>query len=336
MQFIAFGILPIAYFIIFGGILSSFLQEIPALRNNSLNFITTQWFSVIVLAVLIFPLIIKKRIGELSIAGALLFAGVIIFNVLLIVVKVDPNVETDYKPEDQSEFYRFQVDIEFLSSLSTAFVAYGFQSGFFPIYNALEHKTPKNGMKFSTLAMGFSLVIYILIMFTGLYNFGTSIDGDVLVNISRLKHWESYVIRSFFLFIMVTHTPFTFFIGKEAILCLSVLFYNMGSKYEHEGNYQRMAEVDSMDYLSSKSGPEFARVNLTKSGIALRKGSFSEEIAERLNSEAQMSLAIPFSKRSMRLIEVDETTPNLDFENAAAHELLPDFIYYPVTIILFL
>lgn len=65
--------MPIAYFIIFGGILSSFIREIPYVAHKEGFFLGTQWFSVLILAVIIFPLMIKKEISELSIAGALLF-----------------------------------------------------------------------------------------------------------------------------------------------------------------------------------------------------------------------------------------------------------------------
>lgn len=145
--------MPIAYFIIFAGISSSFLQEIPGVKDSGWHFIGTQWFSVLILAALTFPLIIKKQISELSIAGALLFFGVIIFNILLIVLKFDKNAEITYHAGDDKEFYRFEFNQAFLSSLSTVFVAYGFQSGFFPVYNAIEGKNYKKGMQFGTIAM---------------------------------------------------------------------------------------------------------------------------------------------------------------------------------------
>lgn len=219
MQFIAFGIMPIAYFIIFGGILSSFIKEIDAIHNsNTWSFLGQQWVSVLILGALIFGLIIKKQISELSIAGALLFVGVILFNILLIILKFDDKDEVTYNDGDSRYFFRFRINQQFLSSLSTAFVAYGFQSGFFPIYNALENRNYKNGMKFAILGMGFAFVIYMCIMFSGLFTFGLQTEGDVLKNISAIKAWESYVLRIIFLLILITHTPFTFFIGKESVL----------------------------------------------------------------------------------------------------------------------
>jgi len=345
VQFIAFGIAPIAYFIIFSGILSSFLQEIPSLNNSGWSFLTQEWFSVLVLAVLIFPLIIKKSIGELSIASVLLFGGVIAFNILLFVVKLDNNVETSYVPEDQSRLYRFRLDLSFVSSLSTAFVAFAFQSGYFPIYNALEVKNYKTGMRFCTYAILFCLLIYTCIIFTGLYNFGVHIEGDVLANVSIVKSWESYVIRFIFLLIMMSHTPFTFFIGKEAVLCLAVLIYNIFKKEKSQDGYKAMVVDDSGDEDSAHTNENenMDRINMTKSfenskSVSRSKSvekSQNEDVLKRINTEVAMSMAIPFSRKSAKYSEFVDGGADLDFENAAAHELLPDSIYYPVTLALF-
>jgi len=62
-------------------------------------------------------------------------------------------------------------------------------------------------------------------MFSGLYTFGTSIQGDVLDSLGDISSWESFVLRSIFALIMLTHTPFVFFIGKESVLCLAVLIH---------------------------------------------------------------------------------------------------------------
>jgi len=344
VQFIAFGILPLAYFIIFAGILSSFFNEIPGLPNSKWRFVGSQWFSVLILGAILFPLIIKKRIGELSIAGALLFGGVIIFNILLIVVIIDPNVNTDYKSEDQSRFYRFEFNQAFLSSLSTAFVAYGFQTGFFPIYNALEHKSYRNGMKFSTYAMGFSFLIYVLIMFTGLYNFGVKIQGDILANVSMLRSWESYVIRVIFLLIMVTHTPFTFFLGKESVLCLAVLVYTAFKKEEKDDDkYTRMVdeteEADSTQEKCLKEDINKSRSDMNEEVRSRSRSKADNELDEKLlqgmNEDAKRSLAMSCARKSHGDLPRNGNENELDFENAAAHELLPDSIYYPTTLILF-
>lgn len=51
--------------------------------------------------------------------------------------------------------------------------------------------------------------------------------------------------------------------------------------------------------------------------------------------EACMSMAIPFARKTTKTFEVDSDEEAIDFENAPAHMLLPDAIYYPVTLGLF-
>lgn len=155
MQFIGFGLLPIAYFIIFANLARSFFNEIDWVYENASTTIGSQWLSVLILAVLIFPLIIKKKIQELKVAGMLLFSGVLMFIILMVVLRTFNRRDIGLGPISTSSFYHFRVDKEFLSSLSTAFVAFGFQSAFFPIYNSLEKKSYKQGMKFTVLGIGF-------------------------------------------------------------------------------------------------------------------------------------------------------------------------------------
>ena len=165
-QFIAFGLLPIAYFIIFSDLLSSFLQEINWVNDHSQNFIGSRWFSVLILAVLVFPLVIKKRITELKVAGVLLFTGVSLFIILMFVMRIFSSSALDIDNKNFDGLYRLIVDKQFLSSLSNAFVAYGFQSAFYPIYNSLENRTYKNGMKFTIFGMVFWFIISKVIILT--------------------------------------------------------------------------------------------------------------------------------------------------------------------------
>mmetsp|Transcript_31367 Transcript_31367/g.27713 ORF Transcript_31367/g.27713 Transcript_31367/m.27713 type:complete len:131 (+) Transcript_31367:383-775(+) len=130
-------------------------MEIDWVKDNAESTIGSQWMNVLILAIIVFPLIIKKKIQELKIAGASLFMGVICFIFLLILLRILNQSSIGYGPIATSDFYHFTFDKAFLSSLSTAFVAYGFQSAFFPIYNNLQEKGYKQGMRFSILGIGF-------------------------------------------------------------------------------------------------------------------------------------------------------------------------------------
>mmetsp|Transcript_20288 Transcript_20288/g.22660 ORF Transcript_20288/g.22660 Transcript_20288/m.22660 type:complete len:175 (-) Transcript_20288:566-1090(-) len=155
LQIITFGLLPISYFIIFANLLRSFFNEIQWVDHNAKSTIGSQWFSVLILAALIFPLIIKRKIQELKVAGLLLFISVILFIVLMFILRVFNYSEVGAGPIGQGNFYHFKLDKAFFSSLSTAFVAYGFQSAFFPVYNSLKKQGYNEGIKFTFLGMLF-------------------------------------------------------------------------------------------------------------------------------------------------------------------------------------
>lgn len=81
-------------------------------------------------------------------------------------------------------------------------------------------ETNRNGIAFTVGGMGFCLIIYLSIGLLSIYAFGYALEGNVLDNISRMPTWESYVLRGIFLLVISTHTPFVFFVGKEALLTL--------------------------------------------------------------------------------------------------------------------
>mmetsp|Transcript_28021 Transcript_28021/g.27856 ORF Transcript_28021/g.27856 Transcript_28021/m.27856 type:complete len:180 (-) Transcript_28021:863-1402(-) len=160
LQIIAFVLTPVAYFIIFANLLRSFFNEIKWVHDHSQNVIGSQWLSVLLLAVVLLPMIIKKKIEELKIAGVILFIGVSMFIVLLFLLKVIDGSELEHVDTSFDTLWLTTFDMHFVSSLSTAFVAYGFQSAFFPIFNSLK-KDPRDsvmymkGMKFTFFGMGF-------------------------------------------------------------------------------------------------------------------------------------------------------------------------------------
>lgn len=73
----------------------------------------------------------------------------------MFILRIANGNDLPYATSEDKEFYKLEVDKAFLSSLSTALVAYGFQSAFFPIYNSLKAPRYRNGMKFTILGISF-------------------------------------------------------------------------------------------------------------------------------------------------------------------------------------
>jgi len=72
-------------------------------------------------------------------------------------------------------------------------------------------------MKFIMGGVGFCWVVYTAVGILSVFAFGSKLKGNVLDNISAMSSWESYVLRGIFLIVIAIHTPFVFFIGKEAM-----------------------------------------------------------------------------------------------------------------------
>ena len=345
VQLLGFGMLPIAYFIIFANLMRSLLNKIPYVENESQDFLGSQWFNVLVLGVIVFPLIIKKKIQELKIAGILLFSGVVLFIVLMLILRIFNSDDLINIPASTASFYEFNIDKAFISSLSTAFVAYGFQTAFFPIYNSLEKKSYYNGMKFTILGIGFCFVIYMIIMFISLYSFGVTINGDVLMNVEEVSAWESYVLRAIFLLVISTHTPFIIFIGKESLLALVALIYFRNQTDDKIGESRLMFEElrEETDDLDEDHVDDSHRSLITQKmnqTQRYRSTTFHQlNMSKRIISgsvDFNICAALPFYKKSFKKSRVSfKGNDKQEKEATTAHDLLPNWIYYTVTLSLY-
>lgn len=81
--FLNCGILPIAYFIIFGDLAKSLFILIESVEST--DFLGERAFPVLILGVICLPMILSRRLAELKVAAIILFSGVIAFCILLVV-----------------------------------------------------------------------------------------------------------------------------------------------------------------------------------------------------------------------------------------------------------
>ena len=205
--------MPIVYFMIVGDIGHGLLQKIDKING-------TWWadkqFPILVVAVILFIFAIKKEIQELKSAGFILLAGVMLFVLAMTILLIkDGTGEFDFGDLSKPNF-----DIEMLANVPTIFLAYGFQSAFFPAYQSLKVKTDANGLKATVASFSFCTTVYVAASLVSLLKFGNALEGNVLVNVGDLTGALSIIIDIVFLFIAMMHIPIVLFVGKEAVLII--------------------------------------------------------------------------------------------------------------------
>jgi len=84
----------------------------------------------------------------------------------------------------------------------------------------MRYKSNSNGIQAIVLALGMAMIIYISLSVLSIYTFGSSLQADVIINVSNeINHkWESITLRVAFAIVIICHILYLFFSGKEAML----------------------------------------------------------------------------------------------------------------------
>ena len=167
-----------------------------------------------------------------------------------------------------------------------------------------------------------------------------NIESDVLKNVEAISIWESYVLRSIFLLVMATHTPFVFFVGKESVLAIVALLYLSGDKEEEINRNSIIVGEDEKSRENSKVESFPLLENENKDSKSLKKSvknsvahcSVTDQALLQC-TENKMSFKAPTSSMVRKSLILKSN--NEEKEVFVAHDLLPNWIYYTVTMILF-
>jgi len=214
----SFGLI-VVYFIVFGDISISLHKAVTGDEDDDL-ILNQRYPYIIVLCSSLVPLIIKKELAELKIISWFLFFSIFLFLVItagqIIIVGEFTRVHSI------SDFLKPYTDSSVLNSISNILVAFNYQQNLFPIYSALEDKTPKGSTKAVTSGLTVTFSLYITMGILSIFLFGEGIESSVMTNVNNNEHNSaaSYVLRICFAIVLACHIPFLFFSGKEAVLII--------------------------------------------------------------------------------------------------------------------
>jgi len=232
----SFGMTMI-YLIIFGNTAGSVVKDIfaidPDLETGFKKAVTQKWFFVVLLALLLMPVILKKELQELHIVSMMLFYAVLafIFILFLQLCFLGTSEFSEDQPIDFQDFQKPYADADFvqtINALSPLLVSYAFATNLFPMFSALQVKTNQNCHKGVQLSVVLISGIYVFLSIVAVFLFGKDIlneNADIMGNINKEysidpDRWESFVLRFMFLVVLACHIPFVYFFGKEALLII--------------------------------------------------------------------------------------------------------------------
>ena len=118
------------------------------------------------------------------------------------------------------DFVKPSFSMSLLANIPTIFLAYGFQTAFFPVFESLKERTERNGIKITLMSFASCFILYIAISIVAIFVFGSDLKSDVMENVSAESDPLSYILQFLFLVISSMHIPIVLFVGKEAVLII--------------------------------------------------------------------------------------------------------------------
>ena len=206
------------YFIVFGDIAKSLAEQ--AYGFDKENVLTRRPIYVICIAVLMSPIILKKRLKEMKFVSFLLFMAIAVF-ILLFLVQMFTLGTAANNDEDYRSYWKMTYDLDLITSFNTVVLAYAYQINLFPTYNSLgENKTNETAVKAIKIGSSLTFFVYTSLGILSIYTFGESLEDDVFINVDEEQNIYSLIIRIAFLIVLACHIPYSFFPTKESLLLM--------------------------------------------------------------------------------------------------------------------
>ena len=206
------------YFIVFGNISASLAQAVY--NDGTENMLTSRTIYVLVLAVLMTPLCLKKMLAEMKIVSIMLFLSISIF-ILLFIVQLCTLGSIENHDETYGAYWEIDLDMQLITGFNIIVLAYAYHINLFPTYISLgTNKSNKNGMKAIAIGSSFSVLIYVSLGILSIYTFGSDLSTSVIANVNKEQNIYSYIIRIAFLLVLACHIPYIFFPTKESFLII--------------------------------------------------------------------------------------------------------------------
>ena len=113
------------YFIIFARICQSIMTQLFFDDQETGNFFQSKTFWVLILALLMLPLVIKKELKELKIASVILFVGIFAF-IFIFIGQLLFEAEKENPDQTYKLYYTFDLELDSVKGISIIILAFSF------------------------------------------------------------------------------------------------------------------------------------------------------------------------------------------------------------------
>lgn len=222
--------LTIAYFFLFGGVVSSLIKGQDETRDD---FVSSMYFSVLLLAFMLLFIIFRKEVHELKIVAWILFFFLVAFLVLSLGLALgNQNGEFLLKEASFVSLSSQLVpapDLDYrgiITAINTASFSLSITSNLFPTYSSLKKKTTRNMLHALWLGLFMTICVYTLYSMVCMTLFGEDLyvsEGNSLKNMGinfKKIQWAGITLEVLYMIVLAAHIPFMFFVGKEALLIM--------------------------------------------------------------------------------------------------------------------
>ena len=218
---LSYGLMMI-YFIVFAEIcrslvLSTVFEDEPLTKN----FFASKTFYVLLLAVSLMPIVLKKELKELKIASVILFLGVASFILIFTCQLIFEGIGHNNHDSNFNNYFTVDLELSSIKGVAIIMVAFSFQQNLFPMYNSLKEQTNAECLRASRYSLYCTGMVYVIVALLGVFFFGSVVEQNILVNVGKEDDkWLSIILRVIFLLVLACHIPFIFFTGKESLLII--------------------------------------------------------------------------------------------------------------------
>lgn len=210
------------------------------------------------LALVLLPVNLKKTLTEMKLAADLHFVAVGLFIMCLFIQRFTK--EREYNTDTVYNYWTFGWSMNNITTFSILLCAYNFSFIEFPLYHSLgPSRTPDKLLSATTLALLFTMSIYISTGLLAIYLFGSNLSDNTLDNIGEEgKNFLSMAVRIFFACVVACHVPYCFYYGKEGCCIVADEIANSSTSKQLEAMFE---QYEAGEEIMDESEPAYFKMN---------------------------------------------------------------------------